>query len=77
MQLGVGPRAPAMNNLTAERLAEAIDTAVNDSALRTRAAALGEKIRAENGIARAVEVIERHASGFRQFEAVEPLHVRH
>jgi len=30
--------------------------------MRARAAALGEKIRAENGVARAVEIIERHAA---------------
>jgi UDP:flavonoid glycosyltransferase YjiC (YdhE family) len=46
--------------LTAEKLAEAMQTAVVDSALRARAAALGEKIRAEEGVARAVEIIARH-----------------
>jgi len=66
MKLGVGPRVPGIKQLTAEKLAQAINTAVNDSALRARAAALGEKIRAENGIARAVEVIERHAADFSQ-----------
>jgi UDP:flavonoid glycosyltransferase YjiC (YdhE family) len=65
VQLGVGPRVPGIKQLTAEKLAEAINTAVNDSALRARAAALGEKIRAENGVARAVELIERHAADFR------------
>lgn len=66
VQLGVGPRAPDVKSLTAEKLAEAINTALNDSAMRARAAALGEKIRAENGVARAVEIIERHAADFRQ-----------
>lgn len=66
MKWGVGPRVPGIKQLTAEKLAEAINTAVNDSALRARATALGEKIRAENGIARAVEVIERHAADFSQ-----------
>lgn len=51
----------------AERLAEAIHTAAyGDAALRARTAALGEKIRAENGAPRAVEVIERHAAHFSQ-----------
>ena len=59
--LGVGLRLPGFKRLSAERLAQAIDTAVNDAALRARAAALGEKIRAEDGVARAVEIIERHA----------------
>jgi UDP:flavonoid glycosyltransferase YjiC (YdhE family) len=62
VQLGVGPRAPDVRRLTAESLARAIEAAVNNSALRARASALGEKIRAENGIARAVEIVERHAA---------------
>jgi len=64
--LGVGPRAPGIKSLTAEKLADAIRTAVTDSAMRAHAAALGEKIRAESGVARAVEVIERHAAEFNQ-----------
>lgn len=59
--LGIGPRVPGIKALTAEKLAEAINTAVSDSAMRARAAALGEKIRAEDGIAHAVEIIERQA----------------
>jgi UDP:flavonoid glycosyltransferase YjiC (YdhE family) len=66
VKLGVGPRVPQMKKLTAEKLAEAIHIAVTDSALHARAAALGEKIRAENGLARAVEIIERHAAEFDQ-----------
>ena len=43
---------------------------MHDTALRARATALGERIRAENGIARAVDVIERHADEFsRRLEA--------
>ena len=61
VKLGVGPRVADHKRLTAEKLAQAIHTAVTDSALRARAASLGEQIRAENGVARAVEVIERHA----------------
>jgi sterol 3beta-glucosyltransferase len=57
--LGVGLRLPGFKQLSAEKLAQAIDMAVNDAALRARAAALGEKIRAEEGVARAVEIIER------------------
>ena len=60
-QLGVGPRLPGSGQLTAAKLAEAIQTAVTDTALRARAAALAEKIRAEDGLARAVEIIERRA----------------
>lgn len=59
---GVGPPAGAVQRLTPEKLANAIHTAINDAAMRARAAAIGEKIRAENGIVRAVEVIERYSS---------------
>jgi sterol 3beta-glucosyltransferase len=61
--LDVGPRVPGIRKLTAEKLAAAIQTAVKDSAQRARAAALGAKIRAEDGLARAVEIIERQAAG--------------
>jgi sterol 3beta-glucosyltransferase len=64
VKLGVGPRMTDNKGLTAEKLAQAIHTAVTDSALRARTAAMGERIRAENGVARAVEVIERHAADF-------------
>jgi sterol 3beta-glucosyltransferase len=64
VKLGVGPRMKDAKSLTAEGLAAAIQAAVHDPGLRSRAASLGEKIRAENGAARAVEVIERHADEF-------------
>lgn len=64
VRLGVGPRLPGIKKLSAEMLAEAIHSATTDAALRARAAALGEKIRAEDGVARAVEIIERHAAKF-------------
>lgn len=60
-ELGVGPQPIRRAKLTAERLALAIHAAVSDPALRARAAALGAQIRAEDGVARAVEVIERVA----------------
>ncbi len=63
---GVGPRAPELKSLTAEELAGAIRIAVDVSDMRTRAAQLGEKIRAEDGVARAVEIIERHAARFKR-----------
>jgi UDP:flavonoid glycosyltransferase YjiC (YdhE family) len=62
VKLGVGLRAPSLGKLTAEKLAEAIQLAVTDSALRARAAALRGKIRAEEGVARAIEIIERRAA---------------
>ncbi len=64
VKLGVGLRLADNKRLTAEKLAHAIHTAVTDSALRARAVDLGERIRAENGVACAVEVVERHAADF-------------
>jgi len=66
VKLGVGPQTSDIKKLTAEKLAEAIQIAITDSAMRARAATLGEKIRSENGLARAVEVIERHAAEFKK-----------
>ena len=59
-ELGVGAKPIPRKRLTAERLAEAIKQAATDSAMSGRAAALGEKIHAEDGVARAVEVIHRY-----------------
>lgn len=61
-QLGVSPPPIPRHALSAERLAEAISRAANDSEMRQRAAALGERVRAENGVASAVEVINRSYS---------------
>lgn len=66
VKLGVGLQVKGIKKLTAEKLADAIQTTIHDSTMRARAAELGEKIRAENGITRAVDVIERHAADFRQ-----------
>jgi sterol 3beta-glucosyltransferase len=56
--LGVGPAPIPRKKLTVERLAQAIQTAVTDQAMRGRAAELGTKIRAEDGIGRAVAVVQ-------------------
>lgn len=58
--LGVGPEPIPRKKLTAERLAQAIEIAVTDKAMRQKAIALGDKIRSEDGISRAVEIIERY-----------------
>jgi sterol 3beta-glucosyltransferase len=57
-KLGVGPEPIPRKKLTAERLAQAIHTAVTDQAMRQRAADLGAKIQAEDGVARAVDVVQ-------------------
>jgi sterol 3beta-glucosyltransferase len=59
--LGVGPVPIARKKLTVERLAQAIGAAAGDPAMRQRAAELGARIRAEDGIARAVAVVQQIA----------------
>jgi UDP:flavonoid glycosyltransferase YjiC (YdhE family) len=58
-RLGVGPRAIPHKRLTAAALAGAIDAAVSDRQMRDRAASVGRQIRAEDGVGRAVEIVER------------------
>jgi len=55
--LGVGPIPIPRPRLTADNLARAIDAAVSDPGMAGRAARLGEQIRSEDGIARAVEIL--------------------
>lgn len=61
-ELGVGPAPIHRRQLTTERLAEAIRVATGDEEMRGRAAALGERIRREDGVARAVEAFERRVA---------------
>lgn len=56
--LGVGPAPIPRKQLTASRLAQAIQEMVSDGGMRRRAADLGARIRAEDGIARAVAIIQ-------------------
>ena len=58
-ELGVGPRPIPLRRLSVDRLAESIRCAVSDTVMREKAARLGECIRAENGVTRAVAVIEQ------------------
>jgi sterol 3beta-glucosyltransferase len=61
--LGVGPAAIPIRRLTAERLASALRAAAADAQMRSRAAALGARIRGEDGVRRAVEAVEAIAAG--------------
>lgn len=58
--LGVGPQPIFRKHLEAESLAAAIRLATTSRDMRERASALGQRIRAENGVARAVSTFERH-----------------
>ena len=55
--LGVGPEPVPQKRLTDGRLVAAIRADTEDESTRRRAAELGEKIRAEDGVARAVELV--------------------
>jgi len=57
--LGVGPAPIPRSKLTVDRLAQAIQAAVTNTGMRQRAAELGSKIQAEDGVAKAVEIIQR------------------
>jgi sterol 3beta-glucosyltransferase len=58
--MGLGPPPIPHKRLTADRLAQAIDTAVTDAGIRQRAADCGAAIRAEHGVETAVALIERY-----------------
>lgn len=56
--LGVGPSPIARKEMTAEALGAAIRRAATETEMRDRAAALGARIRAEDGVARAVDALQ-------------------
>ena len=59
-RLGAGPPPVSQRRLTAARLAEAITRAVTDPSIRARAAVVGARIRAEDGVKTAVAMFHRH-----------------
>jgi sterol 3beta-glucosyltransferase len=59
--LGAGPKPIPQKSLTAEALAAAICEAVQTPSIRARAEQLGNAIRSEDGLSRAVEAINRFA----------------
>ncbi|MGD8793209.1 MAG: glycosyltransferase [Anaerolineae bacterium] len=59
-RLGVGPAPIPPKKLSVDRLAAAIEAALGDGAMRQRAADLGERLRAEDGAGRAVEILEAY-----------------
>lgn len=56
---GLGPAPLPQQTLSAARLAAAIRVAVGDQAMGERAAVIGERIRAEDGVGSAVAILER------------------
>ena len=59
-KLGAGPEPIPARKLSAQRLADALVEATNSDGLRARAQGIGERIRAEDGVSRAVEIVKRH-----------------
>ncbi|MEU8363845.1 glycosyltransferase [Nonomuraea sp. NPDC048882] len=59
--IGVAPEPRPQRHLSADGLAGAIHRAITDPALDRAAAATGERVRAENGVHRAVEILESQA----------------
>ncbi|MGB7537862.1 MAG: glycosyltransferase, partial [Anaerolineales bacterium] len=62
-ELGVGPKPIAYKDLTAENLEEAIREGLSNPSMREKARAAGEKVRAEDGVGRAVELLQRMLAG--------------
>ncbi|HET9905636.1 MAG TPA: nucleotide disphospho-sugar-binding domain-containing protein, partial [Anaerolineales bacterium] len=60
-QLGVGPKPIRQSRLTTESLAEAIGIATQNATMQRRAEELGSKIRSEDGVTRAVEIVNATA----------------
>jgi UDP:flavonoid glycosyltransferase YjiC (YdhE family) len=59
-EIGAGPRPLDRKTLDARTLAQAIETATTDATMRQRATEVGARIRAEDGLARAVATFQRH-----------------
>jgi hypothetical protein len=55
----MGPEPVPQKRLTIERLTAAIRAVTEDEGARRRAEELGERVRGEDSVARAVELIER------------------
>ena len=58
--LGAGPRPVGQEDLTAERLAEAITAATDDETMGVQAAEVGRRIQAEDGVGEAVAIVNQY-----------------
>ena len=58
-ELGAGPLPIPRAKLSADRLASALCTAVQDQRMRQRAAAIGQRLQAEDGVQQAIRAFQR------------------
>jgi sterol 3beta-glucosyltransferase len=65
--LGAGPRPIPQEELTADRLATALNSVMSDQIMYERAAAVGRRIKRENGVEVAVEIVNRYLAGKPRF----------
>jgi len=63
-EIGAGPIPIHVRAFSAERFLAGLEQAQSD-AIREKADSIGRTIRAEDGVGRAIEIIERHAAEFR------------
>ncbi len=59
-ELSIGPQPIQREQISAERLAAAIQTATSDKTMQARATAMGKRIQAEDGVQQAVEVFHKY-----------------
>ena len=67
-ELGVGVKPIAQKKITVKKLADAIQEALRSQPMRSKAQALGAKIRAEDGIANAIAIVEDVGRGQNRIE---------
>lgn len=59
-ELGAGPKPIPQKKLTVETLSSAISQAANDAGIRQQAETIGTKIRTEDGVANAIDILKRY-----------------
>jgi sterol 3beta-glucosyltransferase len=69
--LGAGPQPIPRKTLTSDELATALETCLNDQAMRDCSTALGNKLKGEDGVAEAVKIIGSDQSGAKLISAAD------
>ncbi|MCK5319361.1 MAG: glycosyltransferase family 1 protein, partial [Anaerolineales bacterium] len=61
--LGAGPKPLPAKKLTAQTLAKSIIATVSDQEMSARAKAISVRIRAEDGVSRAIDIVQKYVEG--------------